>query len=85
MNPSRRAALGALATVPVLALPVGVAMAAPAETAEQDAELFSLIDAERALAARIRAAEQIRDKAGIYPDRPKALIVTDNDRQSLRN
>jgi hypothetical protein len=79
--PTRRAALGALASVPALALPA-VAIAAPATNVEHlDAELFELIAAAREVSARLDAAEKAAEEAYERTEEvPRhAMIVTEAD------
>jgi hypothetical protein len=78
---TRRAALGALASVPALALPA-VAIAAPATNGEHlDAELFELIAAAREVSVRLdaayKAAEEAYERTEEVPRH--ALIVTEAD------
>jgi hypothetical protein len=81
---SRRAALGALASVPALAPPLG-AMAAPAEAkaaATSDAALLALIDAARDLGARWQSACDAAEAASCRTEDvpwPQALIATEED------
>ena len=82
-KPSRRAALGALAAVPTLALPIGALAVSPANAATLDAELLGLVDAAHALEASLQVAEQARDEAQarfVRPERPKILTPSERDR-----
>ena len=85
-TPSRRAALGVLASIPALALPAAaMAASTPAITgaaAELDAELFGLIAAAREAAARFEAASVALEEAEHRTEEvpaPQALIVTEED------
>ncbi len=78
--PSRRAALGALAVVPSLALPA-FAMAHGAGAAA-DAELLDLVKAERSLAVKVDEACQADEEALArteWPPAPDTLICRDDD------
>lgn len=67
---TRRAAIGALASVPALALPAIAIAAPPDNVASLDTELLALIDAERDLAPRVDAAEKAREEALERWERP---------------
>jgi hypothetical protein len=85
-TPSRRAALGVLASIPALALPAAaMAASTPAITGSAtalDSELFDLIAADREAEARFEAAtkdlEEAQNRTEEVP-RPQALIVTEED------
>lgn len=79
---SRRVALGALASVPVLAILPAAAHAAPPEADGPDAALFALIAAARDLDARGREAYDAALEAARRTEKapaPEALIVTEED------
>ena len=85
-TPSRRAALGALASIPALAIPAAaMAASTPAITGAAtalDAELFGLIAAAREAAARFEAATRAMEEAANRTEEapePQALIVTEED------
>ena len=91
-TPSRRAALGVLASLPALTLPAGaMAASTPAITgaaAELDAELFGLIAAAREAAARFEAATRAMEEAETRTEevpKPQALIVTEEDARLFWN
>jgi hypothetical protein len=80
-TPSRRAALGALASVPALALPAVAVAAEPAQT-HLDEPLFALIAAARDLDARGKEAFDAALEATRRTEKvpaPEALIVTEDD------
>jgi hypothetical protein len=85
---TRRAALGALAVVPALAIPAVPAIASPA-TAGPDAELFELIEAARKATAHhdaaIAALEEAENRAEEEaPPWPPTLIATEEDTRLWR-
>jgi hypothetical protein len=84
VTPSRRAALGALASIPALALPA--AAMAGSETAgglsaRPDAELFALIERAKAGAALTDEANEAAEDvwAKLQPSRPEALVWNEAD------
>ncbi len=82
---TRRAALGALASIPALALPA-VAMAGATDAAHEDADLFALIEAERALAPKVEEAERVEEEVKErteWPEPPQTLLVTEDDNKVL--
>jgi hypothetical protein len=85
-TPSRRAALGVLASIPAMAIPAAaMAASTPAITGAAtalDAELFALIAAAREAAARFEAASVALEEAANRTEevpKPQALIVTEED------
>jgi hypothetical protein len=87
VTPSRRAALGALASIPTLALPAA-AMAgsetAGGPSAHPDAELSALIERAKAAAALTDEANDTGEDvwAKLQPSRPQVLIWTEADAQN---
>jgi hypothetical protein len=85
----RRAVLGALASVPALALPVGamsVATPAAPEASSPDAALLKLLDEVRAAREHSDALVIRLDKLDDEnpPDWPPALVRTDDDVSRFR-
>ena len=80
---SRRGALGALASIPALALPVGaVSAATESDGAGPDAGLFQLLDEVRAAHERSKELLIRLDKLGDEnppPDWQPALVQTEDD------
>lgn len=79
---TRRAALGALASVPALAVPSVSVMAAPVTATGPNSELFQLIAVARQVGARLCAAEAAAEEAWQRTEKvppPEVLIVTEAD------
>ena len=71
-TPSRRAALGVLASIPALAIPAAAMAARPRAATALDAELFDLIAAAREAAARFEVATRAMEEAEIEPRRRRS-------------